>query len=428
MVLELLAEDIAVTTELKQAVAKFFAKHEVRPELKRQLDQMAAFLGDEIGPRHRQNKAKRPRAVESAMDEVYRHLGYLHRVKGVSLSELTLEQLVPHSGIVVDGGLDEVALDALHDDVAEQMRWLREQRQNAPATEQSVIKTRVDVAKFLYAKLSRMRGRHQRSSKTVSYRDIPVIEELRAMGREVEARVRAAPKVADESKKFMDWPTYRAVVAHLKQECGSHYADRKPRKPIGRAKSVQNFLIALVYTICPDRARTIYELELGRRLLKTEEGHYQIVHRADDFKTGHSYCKAGDVRVIPFPETFTPYFDAWFDQYRPMFAPNHNFVFTQWNGKPLHSSSLYLLFRQRMYRLTGQLFHPQLVRSSAVTYFKGANVPEQVLDSLAHLMAHSREMQNRIYDRRTSQEKVMPAIDALYNAPIGELPPPPEQK
>jgi hypothetical protein len=362
------------------------------------------------------------------MEEVRRHLGYLHRVRGVLLSELTLEQLVPHSGIGVDGGMDEAALDALYDDVAEQMRWLREQRQNAPATEQSVVKARIDVAKFLHGHLSRMRGRRQLSHKTVSYRDIPIIEELRAMGREVEARARSAPKVADESKKFLDWPTYRAVVARLEEECGTHYADRKPRKPTDIAKSVQVFLIALVYTICPDRARTVYELELGRRLLKADDGRYQIVHRADDFKTGSSYCKAGDMRIVPFPETFTPYFDAWFEKYRPFFNPKHDFVFTQWNGKPLHSSSLYPLFRRRMFRLTGQLFHPQLVRDSAVTYFKGAKVPEQVLDSLAHLMAHSREMQSKVYDRRTSQEKVMPAIEALYNAPIGELPPPPEKK
>jgi len=427
-ILELVAEDPMVSSDLKQAVSKFFAEHEVRPELMQQLNQMASFLGDVVGPRYRQDKAKRTRALESTMDEICRHLGYMHRVKGVPLSELALELLVPHSGIAPDGGLDEAALDALNDAVAEQMRWTRDERQNSPTTEQSVIQARIDVAKFLYGKLSRMRGRHQLSRKSVGYRDIPAIEELRSMSREVQARIEVAPKTSDESKKFLDWPTYRAVVARLEQECGTHYADRKPRKPTDVAKSVHVFLITLVYTICPDRARTVYELELGRRLLKADDGRYQIVHRADDFKTGSSYCKAGDMRIIPFPETFTPYFDAWFEKYRPLFNPNHDFVFTQWNGKPLHSSSLYPLFRRRMFRLTGKLFHPQLVRDSAVTYFKGANVPEQVLDSLAHLMAHSREMQSKVYDRRTSQEKVMPAIDALYNAPIGELPPLPEQK
>jgi hypothetical protein len=426
--LELLADDPTISSELKRAVNHFFAKHEIRPELQRQMNAMSSFLGDVTGQRYRQNEAKRPRSLKSTMEEVRRHLGYLHRIKGIPLSELSLELLVPHSGIASGGGWDEVALDDLHDAVAEQMRWLREERQASPNCEQSVIKARIDVGKFLYAKLSRMRGRHQQSRKTVSYRDIPVIEELRAMDREVAARIRVTPKVADESKKLIDWPTYRAAVARLEQECGTHYADRKPRKPTDVSKSVQIFLITLIYSVCPDRARTIYELELGRRLLKTDTGQYQIVHHAGDFKTGDSYCQQGESRIIPFPEEFSPYFDAWFETHRQRFNPNHGFVFTQWNGKPVSDNSLYHYFRRRMYRLTGKLFHPHLVRDAAVTYFKGANVPEQVLDSLAHLMAHSREMQSRVYDRRTSQQKVMPAIEALYNAPVGELPPLPGQK
>lgn len=426
VILELLAEDSTVSSALKGAVAKFFAKHEIRPALMQQMRQLETFMGDATGPRYRQNGAKRTRSVDSTMEEVKRHLGYLHRVRGVPLSELTLDMLVPHSGIAADGGLDEVALDQLHDEVAEQMRWLREERQNSPNCEQAVLKARIDVAKFLYGKLSRMRGRHQMSKKSVGYRDIPAIEELRAMDREVTARIRVTEKVADESKKWVDWPVYRAMVARLEQECGTHFACRKKRTSTELAKSIQIFLITLVYSICPDRSRTVYELELGRRLFKTEAGYYQIVHHADDFKTGDTYCQNGESRIIPFPEEFTPYFDAWLDIHRHQFNPSHEFVFTQWNGKPVNENSLYHYFRRRAYRLTGQLFHPKMVRDSAVTYFKGADVPERVLDSLAHLMAHSREMQSKVYDRRTSQQKAMPAIEALYNAPVGELPPLPE--
>ncbi len=45
-----------------------------------------------------------------------------------------------------------------------------------------------------------------------------------------------------------------------------------------------------------------------------------------------------------------------------------------------------------------------------------------MLEALARLMAHSRQMQAEVYDRRTSLEKVNPALEALALIQPGSLP------
>jgi hypothetical protein len=46
-------------------------------------------------------------------------------------------------------------------------------------------------------------------------------------------------------------------------------------------------------------------------------------------------------------------------------------------------------------------------------YLKRSAASSDVLEALARLMAHSVKMQQDIYDRRTPEEKIEPAIKAL---------------
>jgi integrase len=87
--------------------------------------------------------------------------------------------------------------------------------------------------------------------------------------------------------------------------------------------------------------------------------------------------------------------------------------------------SLYNYVRKRVYRLTGQAFTPHMVRDAIVTHLKLSGTSDEVLAALADLMAHSPEMQRKVYDRRTPEQKVAPALMALQSLPTGSLPPPP---
>ncbi len=52
-----------------------------------------------------------------------------------------------------------------------------------------------------------------------SYFDVEVIKELRRMTREAAARSKVSPRVSDEAKKWLDWPSFIDCVGQLKEEC-----------------------------------------------------------------------------------------------------------------------------------------------------------------------------------------------------------------
>jgi integrase len=238
------------------------------------------------------------------------------------------------------------------------------------------------------------------------------------------ARVNTTPRKSDESKKWIDWPTFRACVEQLLAECAPRNNYGKKRSETILAQNHQMALIFLLLSVFPDRGRTIRELEVGRTLMN-RDGKWFIEHTAADFKTGDTYCKNGQKRIVELPSEVYPLLEMWLSQWRQVFKPTHPYVFTQPNGKPMTDGSLYNYVRKRVYRLTGQAFTPHMVRDSVVTYLKISGTSDQVLAALAELMAHSQEMQRQVYDRRTPQQKVAPALIALQSLPTGSLPPPP---
>lgn len=397
---------------------------EISTQLQQELDSFLNFQTTIVGSRKRQDAPLRPRSAMAHVNNSKRMLGWLHRFKGVPVEQLSLKLLVISSGLTQDGQRDENVIDEVIDLIDELLQWLREIREASPNSELKYVESLVAVAKFLYHKESKYQSREQVASKRVGYRDIPIIEELRRLECEVMARVNTTPRCSDESKKWVDWPTFKACILRLISECAP--LDKKGKKRSQRviAQSHQVALICLLFSAFPDRSRTIRELEVGRTLVN-RDGKWFVEHTAEDFKTGSSFCKNGQKRIVELPEALYPRLEEWLSKWRSVFQPNHSYVFTQVNGKPLTDGSLYQYFRKRIYRLTGQAFTPHMVRDSIVTYLKLSGTSDQVLAALAELMAHSQKTQHQIYDRRTSEQKLAPALEVLQSLPTGNLPPAP---
>ncbi|MBD1893212.1 site-specific integrase [Coleofasciculus sp. FACHB-129] len=397
---------------------------DIFPELQASFDKLLRFQIDPVGNRKRQYGPLRKRSALGHVNSAKRLLGWLHHYKNVPLEALSLKLLVASSGLMSDGHRDENAIDEMMDLIDEHLRWLRETREASPNTELKVVESIVAVAKFLYHKESKCQSRHLVSNKRVGYRDIPIIEELRRLECDIMARVKTTPRKSDESKKWIDWPTFKACVEQLLAECAPRDNYGKKRSQMVLARNHQMALIFLLLSVFPDRGRTIRELEVGRTLMD-RDGKWFIEHTAADFKTGDTYCKNGHKRIVELPSEVYPLLEAWLSQWRKVFKPTHNYVFSQPNGKPISEGALYNYVRKRVYRLTGQAFTPHMVRDSVVTYLKLSGTSDQVLAALAELMAHSQKMQRQVYDRRTPQQKVAPALIALQSLPTGSLPPPP---
>ncbi|HEY9298796.1 MAG TPA: hypothetical protein VIQ31_21050 [Phormidium sp.] len=179
------------------------------------MDNFFTFQTAIVGVRKRQDKPITPRSAQGHFDTAKRLLGWLYHYKNVPTEELSLKLLVGSSGLTKERQIDEAVIDEIMDLVDEHLQWLREVREASPNTELKAVEALVAIAKFLYYKESKSQSRYQVAGEQISYRDIPIIEELRALEREVMARVNSTPKRSDESKKWVDWPVFLACVQRL---------------------------------------------------------------------------------------------------------------------------------------------------------------------------------------------------------------------
>jgi integrase len=399
--------------------------------LNEQLKQFHKFMTD-IDVRQRQGGHIRDVTAKNYLNQVLYILGWMHRYRSptVPLEQLSLTRLVSSSSPAFDNLPDADALNNVMDEVHDYLCWKRNERDILPASELQAVRSLIWVAAYLYHPLSKRSSGY--STPQVKYRDIPIIEKLRQLQSEIDKRNKGAPKVADERKKWIEWPEFLAMVEQLKTECNPIGENNQRRSDSAIAASIQRYLIFAFFSAIPDRQRTFRELEVGRTLFQ-HNGIWRIEHNSDDFKTGSTYCKKGEKRIIPIPKWFYPDLEAWLHGYedkagvwhgyidesgnrlgwREVFKPNHSCVFTQKCGNKMTCSSLNGLFRYTAYRITGQACHPHLVRNMIVTHLKRSGASSDVLEALARLMAHSLQMQQNIYDRRTPEEKIEPAIKAL---------------
>eukprot|EP00982_Pelagococcus_subviridis_P016371 31475-Pelagococcus_subviridis.AAC.4 len=100
--------------------------------------------------------------------------------------------------------------------------------------------------------------------------------------------------------------------------------------------------------------------------------------------------------------------------YRAALRPKHSRVFSRPNGEPWDVSELSRAFSRAAVRLTGKKTNPHLVRDMVITHVRGEGIASDAeLEALSLYMGHSIAMQKGTYDRRTSAQKVAPAIGLM---------------
>lgn len=371
----------------------------------------------------------------SRMANTHRLLGIVQKIEKISVEELRLSHLVsyaPHKTALRHAKTyDEARLiEQASIEAAEQtqltlrkvLNWLRKERNIHPATEKGIVDTFIVIAKLLYYK-------ETNSLKAKNYGDIPVLLALRQELKNVTERAKNAPPATDESLKWLDWPEFLACVHHLQQECQPFYSYGLKRSPTAIARSVQRYLlVALLAYIPPDRQRTLRELEVGKTLVKgvlhhnrvfeaKKDGKWYIHLTRTDYKTGNTYGE----QWLMVPDILYSYLEDWLNQWRAVFSPNHNFIFTKDNGKPFKKASdLSNIIRRATYRLAGKLTTSHLIRHMLITYLKRHGASDEVMKSLADAMRHSTKMQTQVYDRRPQLEKIAPAQELVLKLAMGE--------
>eukprot|EP00192_Tetraselmis_astigmatica_P003402 CAMPEP_0117688120 /NCGR_PEP_ID=MMETSP0804-20121206/23611_1 /TAXON_ID=1074897 /ORGANISM="Tetraselmis astigmatica, Strain CCMP880" /LENGTH=591 /DNA_ID=CAMNT_0005500453 /DNA_START=320 /DNA_END=2095 /DNA_ORIENTATION=+ len=342
----------------------------------------------------RQTAEVRPVTARKYCHIIRRVLGWMHRFEEVALNELSLKLMAP----TMERSGAEVAFQYL--------QWL-EGNGLSPNTVAINAYTFLIVAQYLYHKESQAVP----AEGDKPYSDIPVVREIRCLTKGVAAKQKNAGYVVDENLKWLDWPQYLQVVQTLKTEFEDSLANpSKTRKET--ATKLQTYLMFSIMACIPDRQRTLRELKEGTTLMRdAATGSWAIKHGPEDYKTGKAY---GDRPLLYIAPHIGPDLELWLRNYRKEFAPHHKYVFTLARGGPFDSTSVHRLFSSTCYRLTGQQTNPHLLRDSIVTFLRSGDASEKELDALAMYMGHSPTMQRNVYDRRTKDEKVSPAIEILH--------------
>jgi site-specific recombinase XerC len=405
---------------------------EITPELGQELAEFYRFMTC-VGVEARGVKSIVAVTANNYLTQVRLLLGWMHRYRTpvVPLSHLRLSELFSQSGLRPQEAFREKPTCLPMANVEDYLQWLRLEREVAPSYELQVVKALVWVVRFLESVSSHQVSKRGSCRETSRWEEA-TLKELRSLMSDIQARGKTVQRVASEAAKWIDWPEFLNCVKQLKAECTPIGKSNQQRSKSAITTSIQRYLIFAFFSAIPERPRTVRELELGRTLVKRDEVWY-LELGPEDFKTGETYSKLGEKRVIPIPQWYYPELEAWLFGYedeegvwqgyvdekgnrrgwRQVFEPRHNFVFFQKNGKPFSSETFCGLFKQVAYRLTGKACNPQLIRDIAIAHLMNSGASVEVMESLADLMGHSPQMQQKIYSRHAQTQHSTLALDAL---------------
>lgn len=378
-----------------------------------------------------QNLVSRDIAL-NRLNVLYRYLGWLVKYKKIPWEALSLSHIIEFvpiksayaKCISYEEGtriqrIAEIAAENTLRQINEFFAWKEKERQVNKRTLLFEIEAFIETAQFLYRdETNRFNG--------FDYSDIPVLVLLKNKRQKLKEEAQNAPLAADISLKWLEWDDFVHFVKQLELECRPQYNANKRRTLRAIARSYRRFLIcAFLCYLPPDRQRTFRELQEGKTLVKgyfqgrffqnSKDGEWYIYLGEGDYKTDQTYGNS----FKKIPDLLVPYLEKWLEQYRTVFNPTHNYVFTQENGKPFTKASNFsAIIRHAAYRLTGQLLHSHLIRHMLVTHLKRLKVSKDLQESVALSMHHSGATQDS-YDQRSCFEKELPAQQLMLSLAMG---------
>lgn len=329
--------------------------------------------------------------------------------------------------------------------IVQYILWMRSERSISSNYEANILRGLIKIVKFRFAgELSLSNNTVRSATSKTPLDDIPVVIELRKFHRDAGNRSKKAPRSSDEGKKWLDWSEYLEVIELLKADVGDMIdkydemeADEQPEQVDDGAKrqkslqvqqkeiatTFQHYLILAFFACVPDRQRTFRELQLDKNFVRVDGDSsvtWVIRHSADDYKTGATY---GERPPLPLLPSLTPAIDDFIQRWRPCMlrnseqTPPSSFLFHQpRSGNPLTANSMYQIVSRCCYKYKEKKTNPHLLRDMIVTHVrKNSDASEKELEALALYMGHSVQMQRDSYDRRTLEQKVMPAVSLMQS-------------
>jgi len=352
---------------------------------------------------------QRNRDISASLHGIYLQqiLGWFYKEMNVSLSEISLNKLVPFiklnprinkfsqeenallSQMLAKAQAQEEIKDEANNLVNLMMdffSWLK----HPPAfkTKQIYVEALMAYSKYVY---------RNETDKTMAlnFEDIPIVNRLKVFHKEIGVRNKQISNSSSNSK-YLPWSEIVSVLEKLRFEADletiSNTNQRKKRRLRPRAISLQKFvLLSFFILVPPPRQRVIRELELGRTLKyglfengrftpfekmdNPSEAKYYIHLQPEDYKTGNIYGEwLGEFPNVEFPDgsTFYAYLNRWLFQgyqdteskkwygMRELIASEgeRTVFITAWAGKMNDSKSIWATITNIFIRWTGTAINP----------------------------------------------------------------------
>lgn len=413
------------------------------------------------------NRFDEPVSKETAqhqMTDIAIVLGYHHHYGNIPKEDLDFETLVPYLPVkkADDSELARRQLEDLADDVdnwlCDFLSFLEDERQiKSPHTKLHYVMAVLMVAKFLY----------RRDTIFNDYRDLVLIDKIKMRLSLINKEFQTHQPVADISKRWLDLnDLLTKVVEPLRLECQPKLNSGWRRSDEAVGQSIQRYVILGLLTYMPPRRIGVFaKLKMATSCpverpahvppdglfhplpplferhqnseypyLYQDHGKWYLDLTPQSYKTGKTYGHQKIEIANPIFEddrSFYEYLEMWLYGYylssdgsprncgtncnldkisrwyqtRMIYQPEHNFVFTQYNGMPTTNKSLSKYVSTAVHSTIGKRLNPHLIRDIYATYFLEQNYSDEVIRSLAYAMGHSVEMLRKIYDLRHPHQK-----------------------
>lgn len=374
-------------------------------------------------------------------------LGWLHRYKEIPLEELRLSSIIffiPLNVKIQDFGSDytsylikkaqrrDEAVQLTKDNIQLIQDYL-DFLGGHPSSSVIYLTLIIAIAKFSY------KGEIG-TDEYRDYNDVPIVKELKKLQSSLVKKAKSTPPSVPTEKKVVPWAEAIRVMeaARLRAEKElTHSMTKKglqerKRTDYALQRDLQDFLsIAFMVLMPPDRSRTYCELELGETMLQgifdgprfipaeemsdPSKALWFIRLEPDQYKTGKAY-KTNYIPITNFHwedgKTLYGYINHWLTWGREWNEElNHQFFFRGTiTNRPLTSKDWLSRIRYIFDRESNVAVAPKELRKMYVSHIKEEGVTEEIADSSAAAMRHSRKTQGQIYDARSHIQKVSPAL------------------
>lgn len=399
--------------------------------------------------------------LEKEMTVIYQILGWLHRYKNAPLDSLSLTSIIsfinlnPSCNSFKDekgkvNYQDYVSAKAMARqeaiDSANENKRLIEEYINflggQPATKKVAVSACIAVGKFIF-KNEVGTDEYENDS------DLPIVKRLTSLSSNFYKKSKSSLPTIAHSEKSIPWNEAGKILELLRQRihCLEHeitriestkagnkeYIFKIPRKESTLFKNLQRFLsLAFMLLIPTDRARTYYELEIGRTFVcgLYNEGRFTPIEKLqdkkqalwyihlmpNDYKTGKTYKEYWG--IMPNQDfgdgnNLYGYINNWIDEGRECEQKcNHNYFFRKVNTyKPLDSRTWGSRIRAIFVQETGIPVTPKELRKMYVTHLNNIKASDAERRAARHAMHQSQKMQDGVYNCQNSLDKAAPIMD-----------------